>query len=75
MIRKTIAFNDDLIKDITVLSKKEHRDFSNTLRYVLRIGLLAVENPELSVSEIKDILEAKIDYEMGNISEFDLNNI
>jgi hypothetical protein len=40
------------------------------MRYALRIGLLAIENPELTVVEIKDVLEANVDYEMGNVTEF-----
>ncbi len=39
------------------------------LRYALKIGLLALDNPELTVKEIKDILEAQVDYETGRISE------
>lgn len=69
MIRKTIAISDDLIRDLDIFARKEHRDFSSAMRYALRIGLLAIENPELTVQEIKDILEAKVDYEMGNLSE------
>jgi hypothetical protein len=75
MIRKTIAINDDLLRDLNVFAKREHRDFSSALRYTLRIGLLAIENPELTVQEIKDILEAKVDYEMGNVSELNFNDI
>jgi len=75
MTRKTIAINDDLLKDLNVFAKREHRDFSSALRYTLRIGLLAIENPELTVQEIKDILEAKVDYEMGNVSELNFNDI
>ena len=66
--------DDYLIRDLDILAKKEHRDFSGALRYTLRIGLLAIENPELTVQEIKDILEAKVDYEMGNVSTLDLND-
>ena len=75
MIRKTIAINDDLLKDLNIFAKREHRDFSSALRYTLRIGLLAIENPELTVQEIKDILEAKVDYELGNVSELNFNDI
>lgn len=75
MIRKTIAINDDLLKDLNIFAKREHRDFSSALRYTLRIGLLAIENPELTVQEIKDILEAKVDYEMENVSELNFNDI
>ena len=75
MIRKTIAMDDILVRDLDILAKKEHRDFSGALRYTLRIGLLAVENPDLTIREIKDILDAKVDYEMGNVSSLSLDDI
>jgi hypothetical protein len=75
MVRKTIAIDEDIISDLNILAKKEQRDFSSALRYTLRIGLLAVENPELTVQEIKDIIEARVDYEMGNVQELNINNI
>jgi hypothetical protein len=75
MIRKTVAMNEDLVRDLDIFAKKEHRDFSSALRYTLRIGLLAIENPELTVQEIKDILEAMVDYEMGNVSDLDLKDL
>jgi len=75
MIRKTIAMDDTLVRDLDILAKKEHRDFSGALRYTLRIGLLAVENPDLTIREIKDILDAKVDYEMGNVSSLSLDDI
>jgi hypothetical protein len=75
MVRKTIVMNEDIVRDLNILAKKEQRDFSGMLRYALRIGLLAVENPELTVQEIKDIIEARVDVEMGNVHELDLNSI
>lgn len=74
MVRKTVAIDEELVRDLDIFARKEHRDFSSAMRYALRIGLLAVENPELTVQEIKNILEAKIDYEMGNVSELDLKD-
>ena len=74
MVRKTIAIDEKLLKDLDVFARKEHRDFSSAMRYALRIGLLAIENPDLTVQEIKDVLEAQVDYEMGNVSELDLDN-
>ena len=50
-------------------AKGEEKDFSSALRYALRIGLLALENPELTVEEIKDIIEAQVDYEMGKVTK------
>ncbi|MEA2005079.1 MAG: hypothetical protein U9O50_02245 [Acidobacteriota bacterium] len=74
MIRKTVAIDKELVRDLDGFARKEHRDFSSAMRYALRIGLLAIENPELTVQEIKDILEAKVDYEMGNVSELNLKD-
>jgi len=75
MIRKTVAMNESLVRELDVLARKEHRDFSSILRYALSIGLLAIENPHLTVEEIKDIMEAKVDYEMGNVSPLNLDDI
>lgn len=75
MVRKTVAMNEDLANDINRLARKEQRDFSGALRYALRIGLLAIANPELTVQEIKDILEARVDVEMGDVSDMDLKSI
>jgi hypothetical protein len=71
MVRKTVVMDDNLVKDIDLFARKEARDFSGALRYTARIGLLAVENPELTVLEIKDILEAKAEYEEGRLHELD----
>ncbi len=75
MVRKTILLNDDLAKQIALLSRKEDRDFSSSLRHALRIGLLALQNPELTAAEIKDILEARAELEAGRIEELDLEDL
>jgi len=75
MVRKTVVMDDNLVKDIDLFARKEARDFSGALRYTARIGLLAVENPELTVLEIKDILEAKAEYEEGRLSDLDPRTI
>jgi metal-responsive CopG/Arc/MetJ family transcriptional regulator len=69
MVRKTVAMDEDLVNQIDHFARSEERDFSGALRYALRIGLLALENPELTVEEIKDIIEAQVDYETGRVSE------
>jgi predicted transcriptional regulator len=74
MVRKTIMIDEDLAKDLDHFARKEQRDFSGAMRYALRIGLLAIENPELTIQEIKDILEAMVDYEIGNVSELNLKD-
>jgi hypothetical protein len=75
MIRKTVMIETDLANDIDLFARKEHRDFSGALRYATRIGLLAIENPDLTVQEIKDILEAKAEFEKGKMTELDIRTI
>jgi hypothetical protein len=75
MVRKTILLNDDLAEQIALLSRKEDRDFSGSLRHALRIGLLALQNPELTAGEIKDILEARAEMEAGRVEELDLEDL
>jgi len=75
MPRKTILLSEDLVKRIVLISKNEDRDFSSSLRYALRIGLLAIENPELTAKEIKDIFEAKAALDAGMVEELDIENL
>jgi hypothetical protein len=75
MLRKTILLSEDLVKRVMLISKKEDRDFSSSLRYALRIGLLAMENPELTTEEIKDIIEAKAELDAGMTEELDIEGL
>jgi metal-responsive CopG/Arc/MetJ family transcriptional regulator len=75
MVRKTVAMDEDLVNELDHFAKSEERDFSNALRYALRIGLLALENPELTIEEIKDIIEAQVDYQTGRVTELNSKDI
>lgn len=75
MVRKTILLSEELVQQLDMLSRKEDRDFSSSLRYALRIGLLAIQNPELTADEIRDILEAKAELEAGMVAELDLESL
>ena len=75
MIRKTVAMDEDLVNGLYHFARSEERDFSSALRYALRIGLLALENPELTAEEIKDIIEAQVDYQTGRLAELNPEDI
>ena len=75
MVRKTILLNDDLAQQIALLSQIEGGNFSSSLRHALRIGLLVLQNPELTAGEIKDVLEAKGELEASRIEELDLKDL
>lgn len=75
MLRKTVLLDNDLAQQITLLAKKEDRDFSGGLRHALRIGLLALQNPDLTAEEIEDILEAKVELETGLAHEVSIEDL
>ena len=75
MIRKSLLLDEELVREITLLSRRDDRDFSSSLRYALRIGLLALQNPELTAAEIKDILEARAELAAGQVEELDLEDL
>ncbi len=75
MVRKTILIDDDMVQQLNLIAKKEDRDFSSSIRYALRIGLIAIQNPELTAEEIEDILEARAELETGMIKELSLENL
>ena len=75
MIRKSIIMDKHLYYELDRFAKREQRDFSNALRYTAKIGLIALDNPELTIEEIKDILEAQVDYEAGKVSELKLEEL
>lgn len=75
MVRKTVLIDNDIVQQLNLLAKKEDRDFSSSVRYALRIGLIAIQNPELTAEEIEDILEAKAEIETGMVKELSLESL
>jgi hypothetical protein len=75
MTRKTFAIDNELLEALNLFAKKDQRDFSSALRYALKIGLAAIENPELTIEELKDVLEAKIDYRAGRVLALEFDKI
>ncbi len=75
MKRKTVNLDESILKELKIYANKESRDFSSALRHVLRIGLLALKNPELTTKEIEDILEAKAELEEGMVEEFNIEDL
>ncbi len=75
MTRKTFAIDDELLQTLNLFAKKDQRDFSSALRYALKIGLAAIENPELNIEEIKAVLEAKVDVRAGRVLALEFDKI
>jgi len=65
-----IRLPDDLAKKIKVRANVEHRSVSNQIESLLRLIIIAEENPDLPLQFIRDILEAKAEKEMGLAKPF-----
>lgn len=60
----------DLKKKLAARAKLEHRSLSNQIEASLRLALAAEENPDLPLQLIRDILQARIEREMGLAKPF-----
>ena len=66
----TVRLPQDVRKKLELRAKLEHRSLSNQIETSLRFALAAEENPDLPLEFIKDILEAKLEKEMGLAKPF-----
>ena len=60
----------DLRKKLKARAHLEHRSFSNQVESSLRLALVAEENPDLPLQFIKDILQARVERELGLAKPF-----
>lgn len=65
-----VNLDEKLINEARSQSKVMHRSVPKQIEYWARIGRIAEENPNLSYSQIKDILLGLQDLEDGNVKEY-----
>ena len=68
----SIAVNLDekLVNDARSQSKVMSRSVTKQIEHWARIGHIAEDNPDLTYSQIKDILLGVEDYNSGNVEEY-----
>jgi len=66
----TIRLPDNIRKKVTMRAKMEHRSVSNLIEKCIEIALISEDNPDLPLTFIKDILEAKAEKEQGLAKPF-----
>ena len=67
-----VAVNLDeiLVKEARAQSKVLHRSLPKQIEHWAKIGHLVEDNPDLTYSQIKDILLGLQDVEEGNVKEY-----
>lgn len=65
-----INLDKNLVDEARIQSKILHRSVPKQIEHWARIGHIAEDNPDLSYSQIKDILLGLQDHEDGNVKEY-----
>lgn len=67
---KPIKLSEDLVNDATAQGKAQHRTPPKQIEYWARVGKLADENPDFSLSFVKDILIGLEEAKADDVSEY-----
>jgi hypothetical protein len=65
-----VNLDDKLVKDARRQSKVLSRSVTKQIEHWARIGHIAEDNPDMTYSQIKDLLLGLEDYNSGNIEEY-----
>ncbi len=66
----SVRLPGELKKKLVMKAKLEHRSLSNQIETSLQLAMAAEENPDLPLSFIKDIFQAKMEKAMGSALPF-----
>lgn len=66
----TIRLPSVLLREAEIRGKVEHRKPAQQIEYWVHVAQCAIDNPDLSFSEIKDILTAMAETDAGQVSEY-----
>lgn len=66
----TIRLPSGLLKEARIRGKVEHRKPAQQIEYWVNIAQCALDNPDLSINEIKETLLSMAEAESGDVSEY-----
>lgn len=67
---KAIKLSEALVTDATVCGKAQHRTAPKQIEYWARVGKMADENPDLTLSFVKDMLIGIEETAAGDVSDY-----
>lgn len=65
-----VSLDEKLVNDARVQSKVLSRSVTKQIEHWAKIGHIAEDNPDLTYTQIKDILFGLEEYRMGNVEEY-----
>ena len=66
----TIRLPEEIIERARITGKVEHRKPSQQIEYWVNLAQCAIDNPDLSITEIKETLTAMAEAELGDVTEY-----
>ena len=66
----TIRLSEEIIQRARIVGKVEHRKPAQQIEYWISIAQCAIDNPDLSIREIKETLQAMAESEAGDVTEY-----
>lgn len=67
---KAIKLSEELVAEAAVCGKAQHRTTPKQIEYWARIGKIADENPDLTLSFVKDMLTGIEETAAGDVSDY-----
>ena len=66
----TIRLPEEIIQYARITGRVEHRKPAQQIEYWIEIAKCAIDNPDLSFTEIKETLQAMAEAEVGDVTEY-----
>jgi len=66
----TIRLPEEIINRARVVGRVEHRKPAQQIEYWISLAQCAIDNPDLSIAEIKETLQAMAEAEAGDVTEY-----
>ncbi|HKL22710.1 MAG TPA: hypothetical protein VJ904_12965 [Tichowtungia sp.] len=65
-----VRLPEEIVNRARIMGKIERRKPSQQIEYWIELAQCAIDNPELSIREIKETLQAMAEAEVGDVSEY-----
>lgn len=70
MSTMTIRLSEELIRQAEIRGRAEQRKPAQQIEYWAKVARCAIDNPDLSFAEIRDILEGLAEADAGELTEY-----
>ena len=66
----TIRLSESILSEAKIKGRVEHRKPAQQIEYWVHIAQCVIDNPDLSFTEVKDILTGMAEVDAGQVSDY-----